>query len=97
MVPWAHTSPELEFHLDWFSHFAGLTAVTDRQSESDRPRDHATRSVRVGLIYVRSTAMQSVNNKKNVYVAVIMTIRRPVKQKLKVAVKDYVDCFLFIK
>jgi len=32
--------------------FAGLTSVTDR------PTDHTTRSVRIGRIYVRSTAMQ---------------------------------------
>jgi len=37
--------------------FAGLTSVTDR------PTDHATRSVRIGRIYVRSTAMRP-NNKK---------------------------------
>jgi len=38
--------------------FAGLTSVTDR------PTDHATRSVRIGRIYVRSTAMRP-NNKYN--------------------------------
>ena len=32
--------------------FAGLTSVTDR------PTDHATRWVRIGRIYVRSTAMR---------------------------------------
>ena len=32
--------------------FAGLTSVTDRST------DHATRSVRIGRIYVRSTAMR---------------------------------------
>jgi len=35
--------------------FAGLTSVTDRQT------DHATRSVAIGRIYVRSTAMQTNN------------------------------------
>jgi len=35
--------------------FAWLTSVTDRQT--DRPTDHATRSVTVGRIYVHSTAM----------------------------------------
>ena len=35
--------------------FAGLTSVTDR------PTDHATRSVRIGRIYVRSTAMRPKN------------------------------------
>jgi len=37
--------------------FAGITSVTDR------PTDHATRSVRIGRIYVRSTAMRP-NNKQ---------------------------------
>jgi len=36
--------------------FAWLTGVTDRQT--DRPTDHAIRSVAVGLIYVRITAMR---------------------------------------
>jgi len=36
---------------------AGLTIVTDR--ETDRPTDHATRSVTTGRIYLRSTAMRS--------------------------------------
>jgi len=38
--------------------FAGLTSVTDRQT--DRPTDHATRSVTIDgiYIYVRSTAMR---------------------------------------
>jgi len=35
--------------------FAGLTSVTDR------PTDHATRSVRIGRIYVHSTAMRPKN------------------------------------
>jgi len=35
--------------------FAGLTSVTDR------PTDHATWSVRIGRIYVHSTAMQPNN------------------------------------
>jgi len=39
--------------------FAGLTSVKDRQP--DRPTDHATRSVRIGRIYVRSTAMRRNN------------------------------------
>jgi len=37
--------------------FAGLTSVTDR------PTDHATRSVRIGRIYARSTTMRP-NNKR---------------------------------
>jgi len=39
--------------------FAGFTSVTDRQT--DRPTDHATRSVRIGRIYLRSTAMRPEN------------------------------------
>ena len=45
----------LKWHLNRFSHLAGLTSVTDR------PTDHATRSVTIDRIYVRSTAMQSKN------------------------------------
>jgi len=48
--------------------FARLTTVTDRQT------DHATRSVTIGRIYVRSTAMRSNNTNVNVYGAVIMNI-----------------------
>jgi len=39
--------------------FARLTGVTDRQT--DRPTDPATRSVTIGRIYVRSTAMRPKN------------------------------------
>jgi len=51
MVPLAHPSSQPKWHLDRFSRFAGLTSVTDRQT--DRPTDHATRSVTIGRIYVR--------------------------------------------
>jgi len=66
--PWGSAAPSntrflgstrvLKFstHLDRFSHFAGLSTVTDRHT--DRPTDHATRSVTIGHIYVRSTAIQ---------------------------------------
>jgi len=41
--------------------FAGLTSVTDRST--DRPTDrHATRSITIDRIYVRSTAMRPNNN-----------------------------------
>ena len=40
--------------------FAELTSMTDRQT--DRPTVHATRSVTVGRIYVRSTTMRPDNN-----------------------------------
>jgi len=43
-------------HLDRLSRFAGLTTVTDRQT--DRPTDHATLSVSTARIYVRSTAVR---------------------------------------
>jgi len=55
MVPWAHQSTQIKWHLDRFSRFAGLTSVTDRLT------DHATWSVTTGRIYVRSTAMRSNN------------------------------------
>jgi len=55
MIPWAHPSPQPKRHLDRFSHFAGLTTVTDRQTDRD------ARSVTTGRIYVRSTAMRPNN------------------------------------
>jgi len=42
--------------------FAGLTSETDRLT--DRPTHHGTRSVTIGRIYVRSTAMRP-NKQKN--------------------------------
>jgi len=36
---WRLVSPYLKWHFDWFSRFAGLTDVTDKQT------DHATLSV----------------------------------------------------
>jgi len=36
MVPLAHLSHPPKLYLDWFSHFAELTNVTNRQT--DRPR-----------------------------------------------------------
>ena len=39
--------------------FAGLSSVTDRQT--DWPTDHATQSVTIGRIYIHSTAMQPNN------------------------------------
>jgi len=43
--------------------FAGLTNVKDRQT--DRPTDHATRSVTIGRTYICSTAIRPNNNNKN--------------------------------
>jgi len=51
MVPWAQPSPQPKWHLNRFSRFAGLTTVTDQQT------DHTTRLVTIGRIYVCSTAM----------------------------------------
>ena len=37
--------------------FAGLTSVTDRQTDRQTNHAHAARSVAIGRIYARSTAM----------------------------------------
>ena len=64
MLARAHPSPQPKRQLDRCSRFAGLTSVTDR------PTDHATRSVRIGRIYVRSTAMRPNNDSSlNLYSA----------------------------
>jgi len=42
--------------------FAGLTSVTDRPWPTDRHTDHATRSMTIDCIYVRSTAMRPNNS-----------------------------------
>jgi len=42
MVPWAHPNPQPKRHLDRFSRFCGAY-YCDRST--DRPTDHATRSV----------------------------------------------------
>ena len=54
MLPWAHLSPKPNGISIGSAVFAGLTIVSDRQT--DRPTDHATPSVTIGRIYVRSTA-----------------------------------------
>jgi len=53
-------SPQPKGHLDRCSRFCRLTNVTDRPT--DTPTDHATRSVTLGRIYVRSTAMPPNNH-----------------------------------
>jgi len=63
MIPWAYPSPKPKRHIDRFSHFAELTSVTDRQT--DGPTDYATRSVTISRIYVRSTAMQPIEDENN--------------------------------
>jgi len=45
--------------------FAGLTSVTDRQT------DHATRSVTIGCIYIRSTAMRPNNDSLSEYITIV--------------------------
>jgi len=52
--------------------FAGLTSVTDRQT------DHATRSVTIGCIYVRSTVMQPNNNKVTSITFKVLLLGQPV-------------------
>jgi len=49
--------------------FAGLTSVTDRQT--DRPTDHTTQSVTTGHIYIGSTAMRP---KKDMIVTVTVML-----------------------
>jgi len=33
MVPCAKSNPQSKRHIDWFSRFAGLTTVTDQQTD----------------------------------------------------------------
>jgi len=47
--------------------FAGLTSVTC-DKRTDRPTDHATWSVRIGRICVRSTAMRTNNNMQHIII-----------------------------
>jgi len=55
MVPWAHPSPKPKWHLDRFSRFC-IVHHCDRST--DRPTNHATQSVTIVRIYVRSAAMR---------------------------------------
>ena len=48
--------------------FAGLTSVTDRLT------DHATRSVRIGRIYIRSTAMRPINARAPMLLVLAMPV-----------------------
>jgi len=52
--PWTHPNAHPRRHFDRFSRFAGLTSVTDRQT--DRP--HYSTCNSIGRIYVCSTAMR---------------------------------------
>jgi len=70
MLPWAHPSSQLNRISIGAAVFAGLTTVTDRLTY------HATRSVTIGRIYVRSrpTAMRpNENEHHNVCGADIVT------------------------
>jgi len=58
MVPSSHLSPQPKRYLDWLSLFCRASHNHDRQT------DHATWSVTIGRICVRSTAMQPNNNNK---------------------------------
>ena len=53
-----HPSPQPKRHLDRFFHFC---RAHDCNRRTDRPTDHATRSVTIDRIHVRSTAMQPNN------------------------------------
>jgi len=56
--PGSISSSRPKQHLDRFSRFC---RAHDRDRPTDRQTDHATRSVTVGRIYVRSTAMRRKN------------------------------------
>ena len=58
MAPWAHQSPQHKHHLDWFSRFAGLTTVTDRLTDTDRPRYSVCNNRPHQRFNVYSTAMR---------------------------------------
>jgi len=53
---WAHPSPQPKRHLDRFSR-----SCRAHCRPTDRQTDHATRSVTIGRIYVRSTVMRPNN------------------------------------
>jgi len=55
---WSHPSPQLKRHHDRLNRFC-TAHWCDRPT--DRPTDHASRSVTVGRIYVRSTVMRPKN------------------------------------
>jgi len=55
MLPWAQPSLQPKQHLGQFSGFC-------RAHDGDRQTDHATPSVTIGRIYLRSTAMWPNNN-----------------------------------
>jgi len=60
--------------------------VTDRQT--DRQTDHATRSVAVGRVYVRSTAMRLNNNSYNVFTEFMEVIIRTITKFVTVSTRS---------
>jgi len=57
MVPWTNQSPQPKCqHRNRISHLQGTLL-----RQTDRLKDHATQSVTIGRIYVRSTAMRPNN------------------------------------
>jgi len=63
MVPWAHQVQKPKGHVDRFSHFAGLTVMTDRHRLTDTPRYSICNNRHRGLghIYVYGTVMRPNN------------------------------------
>jgi len=59
VLPWAHPSPHPKRHLDRFGCFAGLTIVTNRQT--DRQTDRPRCSVCNNRPHLRSTAIRPEN------------------------------------
>jgi len=67
MDPHVHGSPgppesKPKQHLDRSSRFLQGSQVRQIERQTDRPTDHATWSVTIGRIYVRSTAMRLIIN-----------------------------------
>jgi len=53
-----HQVQKCKGHLDRFSHFAGLTIVTDRQTQTDRQITTPSVTIGLGHIYVYSTVIR---------------------------------------
>ena len=54
MIPWANLSPQSKSHLDRLSRFLHGSLLW----QTDRPRNHTTRSLTISCIYERSTSMR---------------------------------------
>jgi len=70
MIPGADSHPQPKWYLDHFSRFC-------RTHDRDRQTDHTTPSVTVGLIYVRSAAMQPDSTGSNTCVSVYDAVFMP--------------------